>query len=274
MHPSIQGHRGARGRRPENTLPAIEYALKCGVDGIEVDLCITKDNAIVLHHNLALNPMNTRDAHGQWIDQCISIHDLRLDELRQYDVGRIRSDSDYAKKFPEQQPMDRVSIPTLEEFIECIQTHIATGGDNIILNLELKSNPHTPDLTPPIDTYVAIVSDKIEQLESSKNIFVQSFDWRLAAAMKKRQPELKIGFIQEGRYQPADLCSIKQQGGDAWSCNYRWLTPSLLQAAHALGLDVWAWTVNDVIDMTTMAEMGVDVITTDYPERARNLFSG
>ncbi len=275
MNPAIHGHRGARGRRPENTLPAVEYALQHAADGVEVDLCVTADDVIVLHHDLCLNPDTTRDAHGEWITQRIPIRDLPLDALGQYDVGRMRPGSDYAKEFPEQVAMDGARIPTLDEFVELAGRH---ADNNVVLNLEMKNDPRQPELTPEPDYYAALVAGKLESLRLPEQVFLQSFDWELMALLKKelttRKLNFKTGFTTKRRYGTADLQEVKNKDGDVFSCKHRGLTEPLVRAAHDLCLEVYAWTVNETRDMERMAEWGVEVIITDYPESCRALLYG
>ncbi|WP_423907003.1 glycerophosphodiester phosphodiesterase family protein [Candidatus Spongiihabitans sp.] len=268
--PAIHGHRGARGRRPENTLPAIEYALQHAVDGVEVDLCVTADDHIVLHHDLVLNPSKTRNSRGEWIKRKwirnrTPIRSLSLEQLRQYDVGQLKSGTQYAKMFSKQTPVDGASPPTLDECIELIREY-----SNVILNLEMKSKPGRPCWTPEPEHYVSLVLKKLDDLSFPlARVFLQSFDWRLMHLLKQRQPDLKIGFTKKHPYKSADLNKAKDAGAGVWSCDYRGLTKPLAREAHSLGLEVYAWTVNEERDIKRMAKLDVDTIITDYPERCR-----
>lgn len=275
MNTRIYGHRGARGRRPENTLPAIEYALQQGVDGVEVDLCVTADDIIVLHHDLRLNPDATRDAAGKWIAERIPIRDMSLDALRQYDVGRLKPGSEYASRFAGQIPVDGAWPPTLDECAGLMRQH---ASKNIVFDLELKSNPDEPALTPEPDEYASLVLDKLQQLSLSVHIFLQSFDWGLMESVKKeskkRKLDLKTGFTKRRPYGLAYAEEVKNKGGDVFSCNHLGLTELLVRETHDLGLEICVWTVNDAQAIRRMAGWGVDVITTDYPERCHRLLYG
>ena len=270
MPPKIHGHRAARGRRPENTLPAVEYALRHGVDGVEVDLCVSADDQIVVHHDLCLNPDTTRDAKGKWVEEGIPIRSLTLSEIRQYDVGRLKPDSEYAEKFPEQIPVDGARVPALKEFLEWMQK---PANADVILNLELKENrkgENTP--TAPRKHFVDLLKREIKLCQlPPERISLQSFDRELMRLTKQLWPELKTGFTT---YNHADLQKAKDQGADVFSCNHADLTEPLVQKAHDLGLEVYAWTVNEERDIVQVAGWGVDVITTDYPERCRALLYG
>ncbi|MGI9311514.1 MAG: glycerophosphodiester phosphodiesterase family protein [bacterium] len=279
----IHGHRGARGRRPENTLAAIEYALRCGADGIEADLCVTADDRIVLHHDLRLNRDIAREADGRWVgerddvvgerndgvNQPPAIRELTLRELRRYDVGRLRPGSDYAARFPKQTPTDGARAPTLRECAELIERR---GGDTVF-NLELKSDPGNPELTPAPARYLDLVQRELERLAVMPRVLLQSFDWGLMRLAARRRASWRVGFTMHKPCSRADLEAVKAGGGAVFSCEHAALDWSLLRAAHELGLAVCAWTVNDAHDIEAVARLGVDVITTDYPKRCREILS-
>ncbi len=310
MLPKIHGHRGCRGTHPENTLPAIQHALANAADGVEVDLCVTRDDIIVLHHDLHLNPDITRDASGQWIenehddeqelklevvlergqefgikfqneiakmlDQRIPIRELSLAELQQYNIGQLKPDSQYAKKFPEQISIDNAHIPTLDE---CANLFCQYANRKTILNLEIKKHPNFPTLTPATNKYINLLLKKLNQLKiPSAQILIQSFDWNLITQLTKQitthKLNYKTGFTKSFPYNLTDIQKTKTISAQVFSCNYRWLTKSHVEKAHDLGLEIYVWTVNEKRDMEKMAEWGVDVITTDYPQRCRRVFYG
>lgn len=281
MRISIHGHRGARGQRPENTLPAIQYALEHQVDGVEVDLCVSKDDEIILHHDLCLNPATTRDANGNWLESSKTsntqdtyhpIRTLTLSEIRQYDVGRLNPTHPYAKQFPEQAALDGVPIPTLEECIELIRPHRNTT----VLNLEMKSDPEHPTWTPAPQKYVSLLVEKLEQLDFSEHVFLQSFDAELIYLAKQLRPnwKWKVGVIHSRdtfKTNETDcLAEIQRNGGDVFSCEHSLLTKPMIKTAHDLGLEVYVWTVNNKLDAKKMAHFGVNAITTDYPEQCHS----
>src|ERR1700687_3226081 len=102
----LQGHRGARGLAPENTLEAFATALKIGVTTLELDLAMTKDGVLVVSHDSVLNPDHTRGPDGKFLAaQGPAIRSLPLAEVKQYDVGRLKPGTTYAATFPEQRGM-------------------------------------------------------------------------------------------------------------------------------------------------------------------------
>src|ERR687891_2818089 len=115
----IQGHRGARGHAPENTLAGFERALAIGVTTLELDVGVTRDGVVVIHHDRGLNPDIARGPDGQWISLAGPlIKDVTFVELQRYDVGRIRPGSEYARRFPHQKPIDGTRIPRLRDLFE------------------------------------------------------------------------------------------------------------------------------------------------------------
>jgi glycerophosphoryl diester phosphodiesterase len=142
----LQGHRGARGLYPENSLPGFEAALALGVTTLEMDLGMTSDGILVVHHDRRLDPRRTRDGTGAWIGEpAVALIELSLAELQEFDIGRIHPEDDYAAQFSEQQAMDAVSIPSLRQVLE--RTEALSAG-KIRYNLETKISPLDPEHSP------------------------------------------------------------------------------------------------------------------------------
>ena len=109
----IIGHRGAAGLAPENTLSAFKRACEIGVDAIELDALLTADGKIVVHHDYTLKPESTRTPDGKWLNRPGPlIKELTLANLKTYDVGRLKPNTGYSHRYPEQQPVDGERIPT------------------------------------------------------------------------------------------------------------------------------------------------------------------
>src|SRR5688572_23095873 len=143
----LQGHRGARGHLPENTLPSFERALAIGVDTLELDVGVTRDGVVVIHHDRRLNSDVARGADGKWVNApAPTLYSLSYEELQNYDVGRIRPASEYAQRFPHQQPIDGTRIPRLEELF-------ARAGPRVRFNIETKLAPEAPHETLPPEPF-------------------------------------------------------------------------------------------------------------------------
>src|SRR5262249_753841 len=139
------------GLAPENTFAAFETALRIGVTTLELDLGVTKDGVVVVSHDRRLNPDHTRGPDGKFLDaEGPGINARTLDQLRQYDVGRLKPGTDYAKGFPEQRAADGSRIPTLAELFDFVKR---SGAAHVRFNIETKISPLVPGDAPPPDAF-------------------------------------------------------------------------------------------------------------------------
>lgn len=138
----LQGHRGARGLAPENTLNAFARALSLGVTTLELDTGITRDGVVMIAHDMNLNLDIARDANGAWLSgRGPAIHTLTFTDLRQYDVGRIKSGMDYSKQFSEQKAADGSRITRLTDLFALVKK---AGKEEARFNIETKLSPLVP----------------------------------------------------------------------------------------------------------------------------------
>jgi len=155
----LQGHRGARGLAPENTLEGFALALSIGVTTLELDLAMTRDNVLVVSHDRRLNPDHTRGPDGKFLDaEGPPIRTLTLAELQTYDVGRLKPGSAYAAALPEQRPADGARIPTLAALFGEVAR---AGADHVRFNIETKITPTSGAETPDPDTFAMAVATAI-----------------------------------------------------------------------------------------------------------------
>ena len=289
----LQGHRGARGLMPENTLSGFSHALSLGVTTLEMDVGISKDGHVVISHDSHLNPALTRDQNGKWLEAPgPAINSLSLAQFDAYDVGRLNPDSDYARRFPEQHAVDGTRIPTLDEVLVLAPR---APHKQVHLNIETKLSPLEPQLTLSPEAFARALVEKIQGAGAANRVSIQSLDWRTLEHVQALAPEIKTSYLtaqQEwldnvGAGRPGvspwtagmDVDDfggsipqlIKHAGGDIWSPYFRDLDRAQLNEAKALGLRVIVWTVNDKQDMDDLIALGVDGIITDYPDRLREL---
>ena len=287
----LQGHRGARGLAPENTIPGFETALKIGVTTLELDTAMTKDNVLVVSHDSRLNPEHTRGPDGEFLkEQGPAIRSLTFDELQRYDVGRIQPGTAYAARFPMQKGADNIRIPKLTEVFDLVQRN---GADHIRFNIETKLTPDSGADTPDPETFAAALVKAIQDAGLTKRASIQSFDWRTLMVAKRIAPEIERvcltiqspGEDNIRRNMPGPSpwtagLDIDDHGGSVpklvkaadcqvWSPYYRNLTAALVKEAHDLGLKVIPWTVNEMADLELIYQTGIDGIISDYPDRAR-----
>jgi glycerophosphoryl diester phosphodiesterase len=287
----LQGHRGARGLAPENTLAAFETALRVGVTTLEFDLAMTADDVLVVSHDRRLNPDHTRGPDGKFLErEGPAIRSLTLAELQRYDVGRLKPGSAYAASLPEQQAVDGARIPALTELFDLVQR---LGADHVRFNIETKITPTSGADTPNPETFAAAFATAVRAAGLTARVSMQSFDWRTLAALKRIAPDiervcltveaLNFDSIRRGEPGPSPWLAgldIDEFGGSvphlvatagcaAWSPLHRNARPDDVAAAKALGLKVIPWTVNERADMERLIALGVDGIITDYPDRLR-----
>lgn len=288
----LQGHRGARGLAPENTLPGFERALALGVKTLETDLAITRDGVIVIHHDLELNPVRTRDAQGRWLAQpSAPIAAMSWSELQAYDLGRLQPGTGYARNFPAQEGADGVRMPRLADLLDLVRSR---GDERIRLALEIKTDPTRPEATRAPQEFAALLVDELRRSGMLGRVQILSFDWRSLQAVQKLAPEVPTVYLSaqqrwldniraeahEASPWTAGLsyaqygsvpAMIKAAGGRIWSAYFGDLDATKVQAAHALGLQVLAWTVNDPAAMRRVLDLGVDGLVTDRPDLAQEV---
>ena len=286
MTVQVIGHRGARGLLPELSLAGICRALELNADGIELDVGVTRDSAVVVYHDRALNPDITRDPAGRWLAGTTpAICSLTLAELRQYDIGRIRPGSDYEREFPHQAPRDGSAIPTLQQVVSIHQKL----NPEALLCIEAKHSPLHPQATLPLDRFVDAIVHELLRLDIAATSVVHSFDWNVIHKIREQIPAIKVwhltsqlpvfntldeslnGLWTDGKLLTNFSGSIPEMvaaaGAKVWSCDYQSLNRQSVASAHQLGLKVYAWTANEIDDFKLLCDCGVDGIITDYPDR-------
>jgi glycerophosphoryl diester phosphodiesterase len=244
----VHGHRGARAMRPENTLPAFEYAIAQGVDALELDMAVTKDGVIVVSHDPELRaPVCTGPRND------VPIHTLTLSEVRQWDCGAKQN-----TRFATQQAVPGTKMPTLEEVFA-----LAPKG-KFLFNIETKIFLQHPELAPPPDEFTRLVLAAIRKHHLETRVVLQSFDFRTLHEMKKLAPEIRLSALYEGA--PRDFVEIgKEAGAQIVSPEFHLVTPEQVTKAHAAGLEVLPWTANTPEDWAKLAAAKVDGIISDDP---------
>jgi glycerophosphoryl diester phosphodiesterase len=254
----LQGHRGARGLLPENTLPAFERAIALGVTTVELDVGITRDGVVVIHHDRTLNPDLARGPDGQWVRApAPAIHSLTFAELQRYDVGRIRPGSDYFSRFKDQKPIDGTRIPRLEDLLK--------KDGKVRFNIETKISPEAPHETLAPEPFARALIAEVRKAGVEKRTTIQSFDFRTLKVVEREAPEIATAYLTSRRHPYPE--KVHEAGGKIWSPDFTSLGKENLDRAKSLGLKVIPWTVNEPGDIARMLDMGVDGIISDYPDR-------
>jgi glycerophosphoryl diester phosphodiesterase len=215
---------------------------------------------------------------------------LRLEEVKQYDVGQIRPDSAYAAQFPDQRAVPGTPIPTLKEVLELVRR---SGDRHVRLNIETKIDPNHPEQSLDPERFVALLLGLVQAEQFSDRVMIQSFDWRTLQLVQRLAPAIPTVYLTQQKgsgatvfldkasvwtagFNPAEHggslpATIKAAGGAIWSPFFGDVNPALIAESHGLGLSVVVWTVNRPEDMARLIEMGVDGIISDHPDILRKV---
>jgi glycerophosphoryl diester phosphodiesterase len=243
----VHGHRGARARRPENTLPAFRYAIEQGVDVLELDVAVTKDNVPVVSHDPLINATICSGPKTG-----IPIHTLSLAELREYDCGAKQNPA-----FATQVPVPGTRVPTLDEVFEL------SKGTTVQFNVETKIFADKPELTPDPEAFTKLILERIKKHGIEKRVILQSFDPRTLRVMKKLDPSIRRAALFEVEREWPEVA--REFEATHMSPLYSLVTKERVSWAHGAGLEVVPWTVNKPEDWAKLADDGVDAIISDDP---------
>lgn len=265
----IQGHRGARGLAPENTIPSFLKALEYGVTTLELDLVVSKDSQLVVSHEGWFNHHICLLPDGSPISedsaQSYKIFQMDYKEVRRFDCGKKGN-----SRFPDQ--VNQAAFkPTLRMVREAtkeypvrfnIETKLKEGGDGVF--------------HPAPERFARLLYQELIALNTLEITTVQSFDVRILEVMRKLDADLSIALLVEhediaSSTLEADLATLSFQP-DIFSPNFQYLSKQMVATAHEMGIRVVPWTVNRVEDMRRLVEMGVDGLITDYPNRVPDSF--
>ena len=228
----IIAHRGASFLEPENTLKAIERAIQMGVDFVEVDVRMSKDNKLVVMHDPDIN--RTTDGKGL-------VKDYTVQELKKFDAGY--QNSKFWSRKNEIFAGNGERIPTLDEVITCVK-------DRIGLVIEIKE-PGTEGK----------VLEKVDE-NNLENVILTSFYHKSIKNARKINPSVDTGIIFSG--QPVDVNQmVSSAGANVIFPGYKYLDEDLVRQAHKNGISVYPWTVDDEGMFKKLVEMGVDGIVTN-----------
>lgn len=231
-------HRGFSGRYPENTLLAFEKAMEIGVDGIELDVQLTKDGEVVIIHDEKID--RTTDGKGNVID-------YTYEELQKFDASYIYKGKVGFNK-----------IPTLREYFDLIKE------SNIVTNIELKTG---------IFEYLGIekkVLDIIKEYHMEKRVIISSFNHYSVLRIKKIAPQIKCGFLSEtwiidsGRY-------TKNFNVECYHPQFSMLTKDVVGELKSFGIEINTWTVNEEKDIRDLILKGVDILIGNYPDLTKRI---
>ena len=278
----VQGHRGARGVRPENTLPSFEAALDTGVSTLELDLHLSADDIPVIWHDPRLDPAKCRgtDLSLPPAEDLPLVRDLTAAELNTY----VCDQNPRPGTYPDQSATngvitgDNYGIATLEDLFEMVDRYadsaiseeLASNAATVQFSIELKRDPRNPnsigdafDGTNPA-TFEITLADLIAVWGYQDRVIVQSFDHRSLWAIHTLAPSIRLAALTTG-YLP-DMMELAASGASIWSPGFNDVTKETLTTAHTAGLQVIPWTVNEKADVCALLVLSTDGIITDRPD--------
>lgn len=258
----IQGHRGCRGLQPENTIPAFLKAIDLGVNTLELDVVITKDNVVLVSHEPYINSAICFNASGDEIskedEEKYNLYQMTFDSIKKYDCG-----SKVYPRFPEQQKL-KTYKPSLDEVIKMSKKQ----NPNIKFNIEIKYEPFYKDVyAPNPEQFVALVLDVIEENNAFKQTNLQSFNLSVLEEIKRQSPKMKVALLVDVNEDIRNKIATMSYIPEIISPYYKLLDEKTVRNLKAEGFLVIPWTVNTNADLKQIIALKVDGIITDYPDR-------
>lgn len=274
----IQGHRGAMGLKPENTLPGFFKAVDLGVTTIEFDLAVSEEHKLVISHepwfraNICLQPDGSPIPQDR--ERSFRLYEMPYEIIEQFDCGSLQHPS-----HPGQETLFAVK-PLMTEAIEAIDEYVRSQGfPPVGYNIEIKSDPAWDNtLTPEPAVFARLLYEELLALEEwletplLDRISVQSFDPRSLHAMREVAPAVPLVLLTYMEGSVDDHLQFFGLEPEIYSPNHGLVTAEHVQRAHELGIRVIPWTVNRKEDMRRLVELGVDGLITDYPNRFNELY--
>jgi len=267
----LQGHRGARGLAPENTIPSFLKALEYGVNTLECDVVVSKDKRIVVSHEPWFSHEISTAPDGTPIDAAtekqFNIYEMTYSEIQRFDVGKRGH-----ARFPRQQPM-AATKPLLSDVFRAVDTYCLQHKlKPVRFNIEIKSTPEGDGkFHPAPDEFAQLLYKELQQAGMIARTTVQSFDVRALQAMRTLDSTLSLALLVENTMSLSENLQRLGFTPDIYSPYYRLVNAELVAQVHQRGMRLIPWTVNTLSDMKALLELGVDGLITDYPDSASTI---
>lgn len=268
----IEGHRGARGYVPENTIPSFIKALEQGANTLELDIVISKDGKIVVSHEPYFSSAISLDKNGKPIppdkQKEHNIYKMNYSEIKLYDVGSIGN-----KDFPGQMKM-KVHKPLLKDVFSAVEKYVRQNKlKPVRYNIEIKSNEAGDNIFQPIPSkFAKMVYDEILKHKLEKNVIVQSFDVRPLQELQKMPIKMPLALLvsnKDGIEKNLEKLGFQP---DTYSPHFLLVDEETVKYCRARNIKIVPWTVNEIADLERMKTFDLDGIITDYPDRAVKVF--
>jgi glycerophosphoryl diester phosphodiesterase len=262
-----QGHRGGTGLMPENTIPAFLHAIDLGVNTIEMDVVISRDQKVVVSHDPFFNYLITTKPDGSYLSKsegkALKLYQMNYDQIIKYDVGQKPH-----PHFPHQQNIKAVK-PLLTGVVDSVIHHMRTmRRPPVWYNIEIKSERSGDGIYHPKPSeFVELVMAAVRKAGIDQRTIIQSFDIRILQYMHKRYPEIKTALLISFWNRKSFQKNIKQLGYSptTYSPTHHLVTSKLINTCHDEGILIIPWVINSKKEIERFKNMGVDGIITDYP---------
>ena len=264
----LQGHRGARGLLPENTIPAFLRALDLGVTTLEMDIAINAEGNAVVSHEPWMSATICSHPDGRQVTADEET-DLRIFTMSDQEVAGFDCGSRGHPGFRKQQPV-AISKPLLSEVLQAVATHSEIiERQPVLFNIEIKSRPDGDRIFhPEVAEFAGILYQTVKSHGTLARTTVQSFDPRALEATHEIDAEISTALLVENDEGFQKNLAMLSFVPDIYSPNYELVNQDLINAAHANNMQIIPWTVNDEETIRELVEMGVDGLITDYPDLA------
>ena len=260
----IWAHRGSSGFAPENTLPAFEVAKELDIDGIELDVQMTKDGELVVIHDETIN--RTSDGKG-WVK------DMTLEQLRQYNFAKNKPAFGFA------------TIPTLREVYELFQntdyvvnvelkTSVIPYDGSDVMSCELNSETGMSDRVPDCHCIEEKIHELTVEMGMEERVIYSSFSHTSILKMQQYATKERTAFLFcDGWLDVASYGAAHNVQAMHPDMTYLELK-KMVKECHENGLQVHVWTVNEEEHALKLYDMGVDAIITNHPGKMREVYYG
>lgn len=256
-----QGHRGARGLAPENTIEGVLKSLEYPVTTIEIDLAVSKDGQLIVSHEPWMNPEICLTPQGDSIVNRINLYELTYAEIQQYDCG-----TKFHPGFPEQQKIAAFK-PSFQELLDAVIEYCKTHSKSVPkFNIEIKADPQWDGIfTPNPKDFSNLVYSFIKKNNLLGNCNIQSFDIRILKVFNELYPEVELAYLV---YTEETVAAHIEKLGfvpQIYSPHFRLVHQKSIEETRNFGMKIIPWTVNSLDEMKRLIDLRVDGIITDYP---------
>lgn len=262
----IIGNKGCRGLMPENTIPAFIEAIKSGATQIQLDIVVSGDGKLVVSSRHCFDPSLTLTLDGNLINSKVShnIYEMTYEEVKKYDCGtRINPLFPYQKSLQATKPLLAEVINRTEKFT------VWNNKKPVYYNIEIKSGPDGDNLYHPIPEEFVL---KLYDLLKMKNVFrrciIQSFDVRPLRLFKRINNDTRISLLVKNNNTLEENINTLGFKPDIYSPWFALVDRALIKEVHYNEMRIIPWTVNEILDINALKQMGADGIITDYPDIA------